>query len=481
MENKTNIELTDLKQAFDHADETSDGAIKSHTVINILNDLGIEDISEEQIKKGLQQIKSNYGQNEETEQQILYNAGNELDIMKKRLDLNYGLDTVQNNKIMNENPELFKGAQFSQDLWNWVNELKGDPDDEHEIPFRNFNEKSSQQQGLSQEFDIFSENPNFSLLDQDDHQKILMMLQNFLSFIKKLCKDAQFEQPFVRCICQFISNDNYQEILEEKNIPVLDKICYALRFADFQSLNDFLDKQINESINKGLLDGLIYLGSQDERAVQIVQNYINQTNDIQTAALISQYLLFFNFTNKQKLHNFYQCYKDLLNKLELYEERFSLERSVQNLEKQFPQYKRLDNLQEQIDKSAIHQVCKKCSYVLTHKNILKQLSRGQMKYNFNLLNGSDSQKINQCPSCNAKLHLCNICRLPLQIANPSFYFTQMKKQNKTDQNDITNNLDDAIVWCQQCDHGGHFNHIYEWFSEYSHCPVSDCNCQCSIL
>jgi hypothetical protein len=34
------------------------------------------------------------------------------------------------------------------------------------------------------------------------------------------------------------------------------------------------------------------------------------------------------------------------------------------------------------------------------------------------------------------------------------------------------------LWCTICRHGGHLDHINEWFSELNVCPVADCNCMC---
>lgn len=45
-------------------------------------------------------------------------------------------------------------------------------------------------------------------------------------------------------------------------------------------------------------------------------------------------------------------------------------------------------------------------------------------------------------------------------------------------------IDDAIVICQTCRHGGHASHLMEWFfaeGERSRgvCPVADCDCRCA--
>ncbi len=37
-----------------------------------------------------------------------------------------------------------------------------------------------------------------------------------------------------------------------------------------------------------------------------------------------------------------------------------------------------------------------------------------------------------------------------------------------------------FTWCQTCRHGGHAIHILQWFEKHKICPVSECNCQCSM-
>ena len=34
---------------------------------------------------------------------------------------------------------------------------------------------------------------------------------------------------------------------------------------------------------------------------------------------------------------------------------------------------------------------------------------------------------------------------------------------------------------QECKHGGHSDHIEEWFADHDRCPVADCACACSAL
>lgn len=38
-----------------------------------------------------------------------------------------------------------------------------------------------------------------------------------------------------------------------------------------------------------------------------------------------------------------------------------------------------------------------------------------------------------------------------------------------------------FTWCQSCHHGGHSQHIEEWFHSNIECPVTGCTCKCPTL
>ena len=38
-----------------------------------------------------------------------------------------------------------------------------------------------------------------------------------------------------------------------------------------------------------------------------------------------------------------------------------------------------------------------------------------------------------------------------------------------------------FTWCQSCRHGGHADHIAEWFATHKECPVTQCDCFCGSL
>lgn len=37
-----------------------------------------------------------------------------------------------------------------------------------------------------------------------------------------------------------------------------------------------------------------------------------------------------------------------------------------------------------------------------------------------------------------------------------------------------------FTWCHTCKHAGHLDHMEEWFSTHTECPIPDCHCQCVL-
>lgn len=54
-------------------------------------------------------------------------------------------------------------------------------------------------------------------------------------------------------------------------------------------------------------------------------------------------------------------------------------------------------------------------------------------------------------------------------------------------NTCADSIDDAMVFCQACRHGGHSGHILDWFfggaqgKAHLSCAVADCDCRCAEL
>lgn len=69
-----------------------------------------------------------------------------------------------------------------------------------------------------------------------------------------------------------------------------------------------------------------------------------------------------------------------------------------------------------------------------------------------------------CKTCGTILPECSICEKNLILKN---------NQSGEDS--------ELWYWCQECRHGGHADHILNWFSNHDECPIGTCRCKCNLL
>ncbi|KAF5365349.1 hypothetical protein D9758_005383 [Tetrapyrgos nigripes] len=110
-----------------------------------------------------------------------------------------------------------------------------------------------------------------------------------------------------------------------------------------------------------------------------------------------------------------------------------------------------------------------------------------------------------CPNCRKSLPRCSVCLMTLGIVPDAVREAELVDASTGGR--VKDTMDEAIIMCQTCRHGGHASHILEWFfgtdEEISElgdlqegfsvgavlglgygkpiktCPVADCNCRCA--
>jgi hypothetical protein len=38
-----------------------------------------------------------------------------------------------------------------------------------------------------------------------------------------------------------------------------------------------------------------------------------------------------------------------------------------------------------------------------------------------------------------------------------------------------------FTWCRLCRHGGHAEHVSNWFAMNQQCPIAKCLCRCTLI
>ena len=149
-------------------------------------------------------------------------------------------------------------------------------------------------------------------------------------------------------------------------------------------------------------------------------------------------------------------------------------------------------IEENIDQDVFEKACKfnlACSFcgttITPHHGQQRQIETTSLK-NEKLHLRPPKSSNNACPQCSRKLPLCAVCLYPIEISNQEKIVKicsvhsvgALNKVNKEDDNDNSKE-NQRYIWCTKCRHGGHMDHISEWFREFLVCPFSECKCRCA--
>lgn len=144
-----------------------------------------------------------------------------------------------------------------------------------------------------------------------------------------------------------------------------------------------------------------------------------------------------------------------------------------------------ENIDQEIFKNAckLNLLCSFCGTTITpHHTQQRQVKITSLK-NENLNFRPSKSSNTACPKCSKKLPLCSVCLYPIEISNQE-KMTKICSVNslgaldEDDDNEI-NKENKRYIWCTKCRHGGHMDHISEWFREFIVCPFSECKCRCA--
>lgn len=287
---------------------------------------------------------------------------------------------------------------------------------------------------------------------------------------------TQVSDSYLSAVLAFLSSGNpdYWDVLYETDMSLRDKLAFACRFYDDDKLAAFLERTKVQVIGQGRLPGLLLTGIDAVGGgVDLLQNYIDRTSDIQTAVLILSHISFRKIKDpRSRITVWTHMYRQMLDRWGLWTERAKFD--VHRGEANPPPH--------------VMARCNFCNANLTlgRENVAAKtpmaMGRGmgaglQSASSSAMRTWQDKKKISSCPSCRKPLPRCSLCLLPMNCIPPS-------SDNRHLSEGLTwssgvQNFDDWFSWCQTCKHGGHSGHLAEWFKTHAVCPVSDCDCKCT--
>lgn len=263
-------------------------------------------------------------------------------------------------------------------------------------------------------------------------------------------------------------------------MKLADRVALACIFVPDARLYDFIEKLTGSLIEDGDLDGLLLTGVSDE-GLTLLQHFVDKSGDVQSAALaicIAAAAGSTAVSSDERFIGWCQAYRLLLDQWTLWHHRSEFD--VQR------------NLLEQSENHVKEQVlliCNFCSKPVTSTPTTNPKNArsgggggggggGQSATAVSPANSNAPKPcITSCSNCRKPLPRCALCQVNIGTAIPSSPPTFDVSIATPDSSQLRS----WFTWCQSCRHGGHADHIAEWFSTHRECPVTQCECFCGSL
>ncbi|ORX91418.1 hypothetical protein K493DRAFT_339376, partial [Basidiobolus meristosporus CBS 931.73] len=268
-----------------------------------------------------------------------------------------------------------------------------------------------------------------------------------------LCRTLSLElsDPYLRAIFGYISSGDWKVVLEHEELPLRDRLGVAIRFLNDDELVGYVDSTVSKMLVTGDVEGLILTGLTSQGA-DLMEQYVNNTGDIQTASLVMSYCVPRRFKD-QRVHEWTENYRLLLDRWQLYHIRahFDIARG-----------KKMGTRSADITPPQVYVRCNFCSQSVAHSSIAPgNRGRDGRRMGVGGISGDSNKRVGStcCPSCRKPLPRCSLCLLNLGTPMDSTKKSSFGGQPDGNQGNSPTNFGMWFTWCQKCRHGGHASHI----------------------
>jgi hypothetical protein len=288
---------------------------------------------------------------------------------------------------------------------------------------------------------------------------------------------------------------SFRSILFQEGVELRERVAFACRFLPDAELNTYIRECADLAMEKGSLDALLLTGL-GEQGIELIQNFMSATSDVQTAALLACHIeAYFPDLPKLDTQRWIISYRELLTVWRLWHARAKFDIARAKLLKTAQAATSGSASTEDVDlvPPQVFIRCNFCGQSLARPGMHPA---GDKRFGGRLTRPGGKRlalsttRIRGCPACKKPLPRCALCLEPFDCSTPAPGSGSKKprgaKHHSSDSESpldqsSTNPFDKWFTWCQTCRHGGHAHHISEWFAHHGKCPVVDCVCYCKDL
>ncbi|OAX31405.1 hypothetical protein K503DRAFT_787848, partial [Rhizopogon vinicolor AM-OR11-026] len=140
------------------------------------------------------------------------------------------------------------------------------------------------------------------------------------------CVIFRLRGPCFRVVLTQLASKDWSEVLEEELLPLRERLAIAFQFLEDEALSSYLRRTTDRACTRDDIEGLIIAGLTPTGMV-ILQDYVDRTGDVQTAAILGAYASPAKFADG-RAEQWLEMYRDLLDRFKLFHHRvaFDIER-----------------------------------------------------------------------------------------------------------------------------------------------------------
>ncbi|XP_012282534.1 GATOR complex protein MIOS-B [Orussus abietinus] len=286
------------------------------------------------------------------------------------------------------------------------------------------------------------------------------------SMWRELClkSRSQLSDPYLRATFAFLTadNDSYDGVLNENGMAVEDRVAFALMFLSDGKLCEYLKKLTQKLTDEGNLAGFLLTGASLE-GILLLNRYLEITGDVQSCSLLAIRALPPKLLQENQVQVWIESYRTLLDSWKMWNQRAHFDIIMRSSTNEKPPQQ-------------MYISCNFCGKSISA--YMQGLSRTRGPFG-RLGSTSNKLKMTSCPSCRKPLPRCAICLM--HMGTVSGFQTNSGSASRSEDDGKLTEFSNWFTWCQTCRHGGHANHITNWFRQHAECPVTSCTCRCFTL
>ncbi|KAL1741594.1 hypothetical protein HDZ31DRAFT_84718 [Schizophyllum fasciatum] len=153
------------------------------------------------------------------------------------------------------------------------------------------------------------------------HSGVSKLTPEFREHCERLI--IRIQDPYFRAMLTYLSSGDWTDVLDEEILPFRERLSIAFQFLDDKALTSYLHRVSDKF---GDIDALMVTGL-TRAGVNVLQDYVDRSGDLQTAALLGSYVCPRRFEDR-RVERWIETYRDLLDAFKLFHLRvgFDIER-----------------------------------------------------------------------------------------------------------------------------------------------------------